>query len=111
MGNLNPMYRITSFHWIMEGFSNQLCNILRFDEVETLTPCLGLVFSMLFIYKQHKFIITALIMQIKAAVSAIRNIHGLPSDPGTQRDMTVVDLFDFLQSFFGFQVFSKGFRY
>lgn len=59
---------------------------------------------MLFIYKRHKFVVIVLIVQIKAAVSATRNIRGLPSAPGMEKDMAFVDMFDFLQSFFGFQV-------
>ncbi|KAK4804696.1 hypothetical protein SAY86_004513 [Trapa natans] len=41
--------------------------------------------------------------EIKAAVSAIRNIRGLPLDQEAQKQTTALDLFVFLQGFFGFQ--------
>lgn len=43
-------------------------------------------------------------LQIKAAVAAVRNLHGLPSAPEIQKDAASMDLFDYLQGFFGFQV-------
>ncbi|XP_050370862.1 putative callose synthase 8 isoform X1 [Argentina anserina] len=41
--------------------------------------------------------------EIKAAVAAIRNIRGIPSDEDFQKHGKFIDLFDFLQYCFGFQ--------
>ncbi|OWM88549.1 hypothetical protein CDL15_Pgr002316 [Punica granatum] len=41
--------------------------------------------------------------EIKAAVAAVHNIHGLPSAPDMKKDAGSVDLLDILQGFFGFQ--------
>lgn len=43
-------------------------------------------------------------IQIKAAVAAIRNIRGIPSANDFQKHGGFIDLFDFLQYCFGFQV-------
>lgn len=43
-------------------------------------------------------------IQIRAAIAAIRNIHGLPSAQDFQGHGTVRDLFDCLHYWFGFQV-------
>lgn len=43
-------------------------------------------------------------IQVKAAVAAVRNIRGLPSAEDFQKHGAFTDLFDFLQYCFGFQV-------
>lgn len=43
-------------------------------------------------------------IQIKAAVAAIRNVRGLPSAQDFEKHGAFTDLFDFLQYCFGFQV-------
>lgn len=43
-------------------------------------------------------------LQIKAAVTALRSICRVPSLEDLQKDAASMDLFDLLQSFFGFQV-------
>lgn len=45
-------------------------------------------------------------MQIKAALTALRNIRGLPVMQDLQKPGAAVDLFDCLQCWFGFQVMS-----
>lgn len=49
------------------------------------------------------FVLTKLI-QIKAAIAVIRNVRGLPPAQDFKKHGAFVDLFDFLQHCFGFQV-------
>lgn len=44
------------------------------------------------------------IIQVKVAIAAVRNIRGLPSAQDFQKHGAFIDLFDFLQYCFGFQV-------
>ncbi|KAK9088625.1 hypothetical protein Scep_027707 [Stephania cephalantha] len=41
--------------------------------------------------------------EVKAAITALRNLRGLPLEEGHQRHGVVTDLFDWLQCWFGFQ--------
>ncbi|KAK9085808.1 hypothetical protein Sjap_026219 [Stephania japonica] len=41
--------------------------------------------------------------EVKAAITALRNLRGLPLEDGHQRHGVVTDLFDWLQCWFGFQ--------
>lgn len=43
-------------------------------------------------------------IQVKAAIAAVRNVRSLPSDQYFQKHGAFIDLFDFLQYCFGFQV-------
>lgn len=52
-----------------------------------------------------------LIIQIKAAVAAVRNIRGLPSTQDLEKTGSFMDLFEFLGVVFGFQVFSLNYSY
>ena len=50
-----------------------------------------------------------MIIQVKVAIAAVRNIRGLPSAQDLQKHGAFVDLFDFLQYCFGFQVIKSQF--
>lgn len=43
-------------------------------------------------------------IQVKAAIAAVRNVRSLPADQYFQKHGAFIDLFDFLQYCFGFQV-------
>lgn len=49
-------------------------------------------------------------LQIKAAVAIVRNTRGLPPPEDFQRHQPFVDLFEFLQYAFGFQVLIRNFQ-
>lgn len=53
---------------------------------------------------QTTFSETNIVLQIKLSVAAIRNVRGLPFLDDFKKRVALVDLFDWLQFCFGFQV-------
>lgn len=99
---------ITYFHLSKEAFSMQLCSRMRYDISWMIR---NFPFHWCLVSKSQKTqlqydglsVLTKLI-QIKAAIAVTRNVRGLPPAQDFKKHGAFVDLFDFLQHCFGFQV-------
>ncbi|XVF18368.1 hypothetical protein REPUB_Repub11eG0015500 [Reevesia pubescens] len=83
--------------------------IMKFPELEKLVER-AVNFSISFYIhfmglKGIDLLTTNELLQIKAAIEAVRNVRGLPSAENFQKRGNFLDLFEFLQYSFGFQVF------
>lgn len=120
--NLNFMCHIIFFLLIKEGYTKLLCICLRYKNIwphgeSQLIPCFYLVsFLLWFLIALSRSILKfswrnvplCPQIQIKAAVAILRNTRGLPPPEDFQRHQPFVDLFEFLQYAFGFQVLFRN---
>lgn len=99
---------LTFFHLNKEESNMQSCSSLRFDISWMIHDYRFYCYCILSVTEDSITMwwtdCTLKLIQIKAAIAVIRNVRGLPSAQDFKKHGAFVDLFDFLQHCFGFQV-------